>query len=344
MRKDKDIDIFQVTINLFTTTKFMVFGGLTCIVIPNLVPDNFLLQHVIIATFLEIAEIIGSTLFSAGLVSVLVEISTIKELVKNALNNVFLGDLPLDSYSSERLNEINCSIAAKRGNVDKEFIKKSIYSLEPRLIELLNGLYYNYYNAYYVITPDEKRGVFKKHVTLDYEIINKYENDNKVCHCVSLYDIEGNETKCNRNFKITNFKINKTDLTSEVEQYTQYSEINAPTSSYQYCVKFERKLQNCKSHKIKLEFEYEVPIDDISQIFRTTLPCKRTEHTIYMKNDIDGSNQWKVHGTAFTSFYCRDDESENGFHVEQKVDTNLKINFKNWCIPGAGYVVYFSKK
>ena len=344
MEHKKERSNFDITIKLSTATKFMVVLGLFFIIIPNVFSDNLLKKYFILASSLDIVEIIGSTLFSAGVVSVIVEISTIKNLVENALNNVLLGDLPLNSYSDERLKKINESIAAKRGKVDENYIQESIYSLEPRLIGLLNGLYYNYYNAHYVITPDENKGVFKKNVTLDYEIINKFEKNNKICHYISLYDMECNGSEKSRSFKVTNFKINKTDLTSEVDKFIQYNEINNSTSPYQYCVKFERQLQNCISHKVKLEFEYEVPIDDISQIFRMTLPCKRTEHTIYMKNDINGSNTWKIHGTAFTSFYCSNDESENGFHVEQKVDTNLKINFKNWCIPGTGYVVYFSKK
>lgn len=61
-------------------------------------------------------------------------------------------------------------------------------------------------------------------------------------------------------------------------------------------------------------------------------------HEIYINNN----PQWTIHGNAFVSFYCKEDNN-NGFHVKQKHDSNLQVEFKNWCIPGAGYVVYLTK-
>lgn len=107
-----------------------------------------------------------------------------------------------------------------------------------------------------------------------------------------------------------------------------------------YAIKFERELQHCKKHTIHLEFEYEVPIYDTSQIFRLTYPCKKMVHEIFVNNE--NGKPWNIHGAAFVSFYCKEN-NEHGFHVKQKLDSNLRIEFNNWCIPGAGYVVYLVK-
>ena len=91
------------------------------------------------------------------------------------------------------------------------------------------------------------------------------------------------------------------------------------------------------------EFEYDVSINDLSQIFRLTHPCKSMTHQIYITNNINNKNNWEIHGTAFVSFYCRENNN-NGFHVKQNHSGNIEIQFNNWCIPGAGYVVYLIKK
>lgn len=350
MNKENTSD-FSITVKLSTTTKVLVGVGIILIIlsniIPNFIPEKFLNKYLFINSLFNILEIVGTTSFSAGLVSVIVEISTIKSLVSDALNNVLLGELPLDSYSDNRLEGINNLIAARRRKINKEFVRHSIYSLEPKLIELLDGLYYEYYFGNYVITPDIERGVFKKQVTLKYEIINKFDKDNKISHLVSFYDTENDMDNYRRKqkFNVTKFIINKTDLSQEVDNYIDIVNITQGShSTYQYTVKFERELQHCQRHKIHIEFEYEVPIHDITQVFRLTLPCKKIEHAIYMQNGRNGENNWKLHGHAFTSFYCKEEDGENSFRVEQHVDSNIKINFQNWCIPGAGYVIYFSKK
>lgn len=338
---------FTASIKISTLTKFMVVIGLCGIIFSNYIKiDNINDWRNIV---LKIFETISSTLFSAGLVSVVVEISTINSIVDKALNKIFKGDIPLESYSNERLKHINKLIAAKRGNVQTDFIPNSIYSVEPQLIDILNGLYYEYYNAIYLITPDEKNGVFHKNVKLDYEIKNLFDIDNKVCHKIALYDNVSNSEEKERHkcFNVKSFKINSTDLSNEVEEYIKILDNKDENSSYNYIVQFERKLQHCKSHKIHIEFEYDVPISDISQIFRLSYPCKSTKHSIYIINDYNMSDnqqsEWSIVGTGFTSFYYNGSPKKE-LRVKRHVDTNMEISFDDWCIPGAGYSVYFIKK
>lgn len=346
MRKSKNKSYYEVKMNLSTTTIILILSGICCIIVANILLNafskDFLSKYFATKPILDIVNAIGSTLFSAGIVSVLVEISTIKGLVSDAFDNVLQGNIPFDSYSNKILNKINKQIAAKRGNVSIERVNNSVYSVESKLIELLDGLYYNYYNVTYEITPDETKGVFKKFVTLDYEVINEYNKNNCVSCIIRLYNINKNMTdeEKKKMFQIKSFIINETDLSGEVDKYKEIIPIREKHSEYQYAVKFKRELQQCKSHKIHLEFEYDVPMQDTSQIFRLTYPSKSMCHEIYINNSIEP--KWKIHGAAFVSFYC-EENNNHGFHVKQKHDTNLQISFNNWCIPGAGYVAYLIK-
>ncbi len=345
MRRNKKK--YEIKMNLSTATIILILLGIGFVIISqallNVFSEEFLLKYYALEPILNIFNTIGGTLFSAGIVSILVEISTIKNLVSDALQNVLHGDIPFESYSPEVLQKINKQIAAKRGSVSFDKIDNSIYSVEPKLIELLDGLYYNFYNMTFEITPDEKHGIFKKCVTLDYEVINEYDKDNKILYIIRLHNLNDTMTdyekkKC---FNVKKFVINKTDLTNEADEYKEIIPIKEKHSEYQYAVKFYRELQHCRKHKIHLEFEYDVPIHDTSQIFRLTYPSKNMSHEIYINNE--NGEKWNIHGAAFVSFYCKEDNN-HGFHVKQRHDTHLQISFNNWCIPGAGYVAYLVKK
>lgn len=132
---------YMINMKLSTVTKWITFGGIACIIIVNILTnvltDDFLKKYYSVKPILDILNTIGGTLFSAGIVSILVEISTIKGIVSDALNNVLEGNVPLDSYSNSVLGKINKKIAAKRGNVGIEKIDNSIYCLEPRRVKFL---------------------------------------------------------------------------------------------------------------------------------------------------------------------------------------------------------------
>jgi hypothetical protein len=341
---------FTIKMKLFTLTIWITIAGVVLIIIGTILlnsfPNEFFKKYFALKPIFDMVVTLGSTLLSAGLVSILVEISTIKGIVSAALKDALDGKFPLEAYSNQVLSKINKRIAAKRGSVGVEKIDDSIYSLEPKLIELVDGLYYNSYNAIYEITPDENNKIFKKNVTLDYEIINEYEKNNYILYRISLYNVSNNMTdeEKKEKFKINSFIINQTDLTSEVENYKTIIPVKEKYSEYQYYVEFKRELQKCKKHKVHIEFEYEVSINDLSQIFRLTHPCKSMVHEIYINNENkNNKNNWEIHGAAFVSFYCKENNN-NGFHVKQKHSSDIEIQFNNWCIPGAGYVVYLNQK
>ena len=194
----EDKNSYTVSMKLSTTTIWLTIGGVLLIIIGNILlnvfTDDFFNKYLVVKPILDIVVTLGSTLLSAGLVSILVEISTIKGIVSEALKDALDGKFPLEAYSNQVLGKINKRIAAKRGSVGIEKIDNSIYSLEPKLIELIDGLYYNSYSAIYVITPDENNKVFKKSVTLEYEIVNEYEKSNYISYTIGLYNVDENMT------------------------------------------------------------------------------------------------------------------------------------------------------
>ena len=150
VRKSNKKDLI-VSIKLKSAEIFMVIIGfvdvVACTLILKLPQSNFWKEHFIFKIILDIFNVVGTTILSAGLVSVVLEVSTIKKYVSDALKNVLNTDFPLDSYSDKNLSILNKKIAAKLGKVNEEFIVDSIYKLEENLIELLDGLYYKYYNT-----------------------------------------------------------------------------------------------------------------------------------------------------------------------------------------------------
>lgn len=296
----------------------------------------------------RLVECIGTTCFSAGLISLFLEISTIKEVVNGALKDILNCNVPLEAYSDDKLRELEVRIAATRLGVEENFIKNSVYKMQEKLLLISNGLYYEFYMVKYYITPDEENRVFHKKVCMKYKIVNRFGNDNVIKHNFSLYDTKDKMTDEERKkkFKVNKFIINKDDMASEIEDCIEVIPIEKKENSvYQYNVKFMRKLQKCEEHTVTLEFEYDVPIDDLTQVFKLVLPCKSLEHTMIMQN-VKGKNQnnkeWKLRASAFTSFYCNQND-ESGFNVEIEPGY-VKVNFRDWAIPGAGYVVFFNEK
>lgn len=87
-KKNKNEE-FVASIKISTLTKLMVIIGFVGIIFLNGIGiDKYDGWKSVI---LKILEVICNTLFSAGLVSVVVEISTINSIVDKALNKIFKG-------------------------------------------------------------------------------------------------------------------------------------------------------------------------------------------------------------------------------------------------------------
>ena len=146
MAADKE----SLTLKVSTVTKWMSCGGLLLIIISKFASIQFKNDGCWNIVF-EIVEVIGTTLLSAGLVSVIVEISTIKSLVFNAFRNILSGDLILDGLNKNALMKLKYNIVLKLLDNPKKDLNNSPYKYENNLLHSVNEKYYEHHNITYHI-------------------------------------------------------------------------------------------------------------------------------------------------------------------------------------------------
>ena len=142
-----------------------------------------------------------------------------------------------------------------------------------------------------------------------------------------------NEMKINNSI-INNYK----DIMEVCETHETYD------AYYDYKLKIIMNLGHEKSYKVKLNYEFDVPIIDVSQSYKISLPCKSLEHEINILEDKGTGQKWEICAVAFTSFYIKQDEDNSTFSVKQSRDDQATVSFNDWTIPGAGYVMTYKKK
>lgn len=347
---------YEVILGVSSITKIMIVIGIVIIICCN-IPLGTYDQKQWVSTIKTSLLAIGTTVFSAGLVSVIVEISSITQIVKKALLGIVEERFPFEKLSKERLDEVYKQIAVCRLEEDtlkESDIESSPYILEPELLGLSKGLYYEYHKAKFVITPDNNEGIFKKRVEFDYKIINKLGLENSVKFKVSLICQKDNlkieDVKSYFNIKL--FKIEESDkirtsgkrskeinLTNKAADYLSISEIEPQAHSlYKYQISFEYPIGDKLANRIILVYEYQIPQSDIVQSYKLNYPSKILEHEI----SIEG-NEWEVTGDAFTAFYFPD-MYDKDYTVAQTIPSSIRIDFREWAVPGAGYFVTFLKK
>lgn len=346
----------KAEVGVSVITKSMVIAGFGVALVCN-IPFGEYDNIAWISIAKKFLEGVGMTLFSAGLVSVVVEISTISEIVKKALKGILSEKFPYEKLAISRLDEINKQLALHR--LDSDILKESDvidspYSLEPELLALSKGLYYEYHKAKFVITPDDEKGVFHKRVEFDYKIINKNGVDNSakfvltlICQKDDLTIQEVESVFSIKSFKIeecdkikaSGKKVNTKDLTSVADNYWKIADVEPQAHSlYKYEIHFEYPLEKKLVNRVRLVYEYEIPQNDIVQSYKLNYPSKNLEHEI----SISGTN-WEVTGDAYTAFYFPD-VYDNDYNVVQSVATAIRVDFRDWAVPGAGYMVTFLKK
>lgn len=185
MAADKE----SLTLKVSTVTKWMSCGGLLLIIISKFASIQFENDGCWNIVF-EIVEVIGTTLLSAGLVSVIVEISTIKSLVSNAFRNILSGDLILDGLNKNALMKLKYNIVLKLLDNPKKDLNNSPYKYENNLLNSVNEKYYKHHNITYHITPDEQNNCFHIKTKIDYKIINKQLKDNYFEVRLKLFHLE----------------------------------------------------------------------------------------------------------------------------------------------------------
>lgn len=337
---------YSATIKVTTITKAMIICGIAGLTISYFISTEYLKSHYILSCVIKIVEVISSSLFSAGLVSVIVEISTIKNLVSDAFNKILTCNFPLDNFNNNSLSSLNKEVASKLTGITTKKLGNTIYRYENKLIQMVNEKYYEYHNMTYHINPDENNKCFKIKMKIECKIVNPRLVDNVFLLGMKLYKPCDSLTmeQCLDELNITKFEINKKNIQVE-ENMVNIEEITHETESkyYDYKIKFIKDLGNVIDNKILIEFTYTVPLYDICQSFKLSYPCKNLDHKVYINNDINTGEKWKIKSNAYSTFYHRQDDDESNFKVEQNIDTAVTIRFKDWAFPGNGYCVFYQK-
>lgn len=346
----------EVKTTLTSVTRLMLFAGLFIFLITYFINTTTLAGHPALTALRDAARNIGLTLFSAGLISALVEMSTITSVVQHALEKLVAGDFPFDKFSVERLTELGKQIAVKRSEKDDFKINqldKTIYSLEPKLLDDSTGIYYEYHKDTTIIDPDESKQVFGKWVDLEYKLINRFKDPYSIKFCICLVNNSENITDedIKKFFKLEKFeifysteveandrKLKSKPIDQSLESLIKIEAIEKkPHSPYKYLVKIEYPIENAATCLVKISCSYDVPMSDPIQSFKLNHPCKEFEHTINIRND-----NWEIMADAYTAFFFTDDDKE--YQVRQKVPNSVSINFKNWSATGAGYMALLFKR
>ena len=349
---EKDIEIKTT---LTVVTRLMLISGLFLFLITYFISSTVLDGHPMLSAFRDASKNIGLTLFSAGLISALVEMSTITSVVRNALEKLVLGDFPFDKFSIDRLAELNKQIAVKRSGKDDfkvNQLDKTIYLLEPKLLNDSTGIYYEYHRNTTIITPDESGRVFKKWVSLEYKLINRFKEPHSIKFCISLvnnsenmtdndirecFKLEKFEVFCSTDVEPNENKLKNKLINHNLENLVEVESIEKkPHSTYKYRVKIECPIENVATCLVKAAYSYNVPMSDPIQSFKLNHPCREFEHTISIQD-----NDWEIMADAYTAFFFTEDE--NDYRVKQDVPNSVNIKFKNWAVTGAGYMAMFFK-
>lgn len=281
----------------------------------------------------------GTTLIVAGVVSFLMEISTLKNFFRSLLQNILNEDFPFEAYSKENLIKFKKSISAylSGDDMDKDYLcEKTVYSFENKLLEIASDLYYEYFNADYVVYPKEEEGKIRINATLDYKIVNRFDKQNDIRFKTKTY--AGNEQEAKDSFSLKKLLINKKPVDTKELVTIEKIEKGLESNFYDYKVKIKKDLGKARFTTVHMEYEYFLPISDRLQNYKVTLPCQKMEHVIRIKGG------WALRGSAYTAFYTKQDDPDCKYMIEQKDQDLIRIRFKDWVLPGGGYSIYYDNK
>lgn len=345
----------EIKATLTSVTRLMLISGLIIFLVTYFIGTTDLEGHPVISAFRDAARNIGLTLFSAGLISALVEMSTITSVVQTALEKLVVGDFPFDKFSTERLKELSKQIAVKRTtkeNFKISQLDKTIYLLEPKLLNDSVGIYYEYHKDTTIIRPDEANSMFKKWVSIEYKLINRFKEPHTIKFCISLinnsekltdndikekFNLENLEILCSTEVESNENKLKNKLLNQNLKDLIRVEPIEKkPHTTYKYQITIECPIENAATCLVKMACSYDVPMSDPIQSFKLNHPCKEFEHTITIDN-----NNWEIAADAYTAFFFTDENKE--YQVRQNVASSVTIAFKNWAVTGAGYMALLFK-
>lgn len=214
------------------------------------------------------------------------------------------------------------------------------------LLQLCQKEYYKFHSTKYYITPDKNSGLFHIKCITEYEIINKQENEIPLRFKMKLYFTKKgmSHEEIKDAFVFNEMKVNGKDI-KDYKDKMEITDTNEKFDAYyDYKMKLVLKLGYEKVYRVKLDYEFDVPINDRTQSYKISLPCKNLEHEINILEDKETGQKWEVNATAFASFYVKQGDYSSTFKVKQSRDDSATVLFNDWTIPGAGYVMSYREK
>lgn len=99
---------------------------------------------------------IGGVLFSTGIISLLLEISSIQNSIANAIKGLVYGEIDFKKYTKDELEHIlkKITIARLTNKTNELEINDSIYKYEKEIFKLIEAPYYDYHNCKTVLYPN----------------------------------------------------------------------------------------------------------------------------------------------------------------------------------------------
>lgn len=337
----------KINLKVTELTIILVLAGLCCSAISivdesklSWIPGN--LGHYII----ELSKRVYGIFLSSGIVSVIVEISSIKTIVEKGIKELIEGDFPMDKFSSESINKFHSLSTKYRCENPSDFpdnIDDTVYSLEKNLLDLLNGPYYEDHSLKYRVTP--QNGNFLKRVNRKFTLVNGSRTDLAFKLWLGYKEEKLSIEDLRKSIKVEQLRINNNKIDKNLNEYVNISKnINNSNREYQFEVSFnfDRLLpahKNFKKIKLDCTIEYFSSDKDRSYGFKLAYPCKKLEHEVII---VDSSNSWVIEATPFFSFDNLNNKSKIS-EVERFVRDDVDIKHFGWALPGDGYIVYFKK-
>lgn len=297
----------------------------------------------------SILNSIGCTLVSAGFISLCLELSTIKSLVSDSIKGLMTGEGVIDHYTDTELTRLENEILNRKMQIASSDIvlTDSLYKYDRNLLDLLNSNYYEYHESTTILTPDSNNSVFLKHVTVEYKLINvsgiAYRGMFTWKSNSPIEDLS--DDNIDQIFSIKQLVVCGEDCLDKKNAIVPHvSSISCNEyDTYDYLISINLPESTNREYTVKCIVEYYIPLNDISQIYRMRIPCKKFKHDFHINEDTSNKDKWKISGNAFTSFFIDQNLPDSNFRLDQNIYNAIKINFTDWSLPGSGYVIVSEK-
>lgn len=274
---------------------------------------------------------------SAGSVSILLEIGSIKSYVTQSLQDFFDANLDYKKFSNEALKKFSLNIAMQRAKMYRtDCFNSLLYESEEKIVKNCTEKYILKNHSTTILQIDEQNEIIHKDTSFSYEYCNA-KHIEEIKFSIRILANETNIEDISRNIfshvRINGIAMDQKDIQKSIKTKNL---CDVRDTEYDYEIFFVKKIEtNDGNYSFDLDLSYDIPLRDLTQVYKITSPCKSLNHEFYIAED----SNWRLNAKAFTAFFCNEEEEHSNFEIVQPRGTRVKIEFNDWCLPGAGYVI-----